>query len=226
MQRIPSYNAKPTEMQPKWHLMDASGQVLGRLATQISQILQGKHKAIYTPHVLTGDFVVVVNAANVRTTGHKADQKLYYRHSGYPGALRVTVMKEMLERHPERVIQRAVKGMLPRTKLGRQMLKRLKVYGGEEHPHQAQIRGTGKLPKEVPSESAERPPIPEAKAAKAKSPQRRAPVAKTRKRKASEVKVPLSSTDEKAVPALEPEEEAAPAPASQTEETPTADDEE
>lgn len=139
MKRDKTYMAKPSEVVPEWHLIDATGQTLGRMATQISRTLQGKHKPTYTPHTLTGDFVIVVNASKVRVTGRKETQKTYYRHSGYTGNLKTVVLKDIRESHPERIVQMAVKGMLPRTKLGRDMLKRLKVYGGGSHPHKAQI---------------------------------------------------------------------------------------
>ncbi len=139
MKRDKTYHAKQSEVTPEWRLVDASGQTLGRLATRISRALQGKDKPIYTPNVLTGDFVVVVNAEKVRVTGRKLNQKLYYRHSGYVGNLKTFVMKDIMEKNPERVLEMAVKGMLPRTKRGRDMFKRLKVYRGDSHPHQAQL---------------------------------------------------------------------------------------
>ena len=139
MKRDKTYHAKQSEVTPQWHLIDADGQTLGRLATRISRTLQGKDKPIYTPNVLTGDFVVVVNADKVRVTGRKLNQKLYYRHSGYVGNLKTFVMKDVMEKNPERVLEMAVKGMLPRTKRGRDMFKRLKVYRGDSHPHQAQL---------------------------------------------------------------------------------------
>jgi len=130
--------AKPGEVKRGWWLVDAEGQVLGRLATRIAKILMGKHKPIYTPHVDTGDFVVVVNAEKVVLTGKKWEQKNYYRHSGYPGGLKVQTARQVRETHPERLIQLAVRRMLPKNKLGRRMLKRLKVYAGPTHPHEAQ----------------------------------------------------------------------------------------
>jgi large subunit ribosomal protein L13 len=120
--------------------MDATGQSLGRLARNVAVALQGKDRPTYTPHVHSGDHVVVVNAADIRITGHKLTQKMYYRHSGYVGNLKTFAMKDMMADHPDRVIQLAVKGMLPRTKMGRDMLKRLKVYAGDTHPHQAQVK--------------------------------------------------------------------------------------
>jgi large subunit ribosomal protein L13 len=129
---------KPAEIEREWYVVDAEGQTLGRLASRIAPILKGKHKPIYTPHLDCGDFVVVVNAEKVRVTGRKLDQKMYYRHSGYPGGLTSIALRDQLARHPERVLQAAVKGMLPKNKLGRRMMKKLKVYAGDSHPHQAQ----------------------------------------------------------------------------------------
>ena len=133
-----SYMARPREVERKWRLIDAEGQTLGRLATEIARFLRGKDKPQYTPHVDTGDFVVVVNAEKVVVTGRKAEQKVYYRHSGYPGGLKETSYEEMLERKPTEILRRAVKGMMPKTRLGRQQLKKLKIYAGPEHPHEAQ----------------------------------------------------------------------------------------
>ena len=139
MKRTKTYSAKPREIPADWHVIDASGQILGRLCSQISRTLQGKHKAAYTPHVLTGDYVVVINASKIRVTGRKLLQKTYYRHSGYTGNLKSTILRDMLEKHPDRVIKLAVKGMLPTTKRGREMMRRLKVYPNQTHPHQAQV---------------------------------------------------------------------------------------
>jgi large subunit ribosomal protein L13 len=133
-----SYLAKPGELSGEWHHVDADGQVLGRLASRLAVILMGKHKPTYTPHVLSGDFVVVTNAEKIKLTGSKMWQKEYDSYSYHPGGRKVVPIAQMIERHPERVIQFAVKRMLPKNKLGRQMLKRLKVYRGPEHPHQAQ----------------------------------------------------------------------------------------
>ena len=126
------------DVEKKWYVVDASGKVLGRLANKIAVVLMGKHKPTYTPHVDTGDYVIVVNADKVVLTGKKLDQKKYYRHSGYPGGLKELTARQMFEKHPEKVIYLAVKRMLPKNKLGRKMLKKLKVYAGPEHPHQAQ----------------------------------------------------------------------------------------
>ena len=133
-----TYSAKPGEIEREWFVVDAEGQTLGRLATRIAETLRGKGKAQYTPHVDTGDFVVVVNAEKIRVTGDKLAAKRYYRHSGYPGGLRSRTLGEMLERRPEEVIRRAVRGMLPRNRLGRKQLTKLKVYAGPDHPHAAQ----------------------------------------------------------------------------------------
>jgi large subunit ribosomal protein L13 len=136
--RVKTYVAKPSDRQRDWVLVDARGKTLGRLATQIADMLRGKRKPEYTPHIDTGDFVVVVNAAEIHVTGDKRAAKLYHRHSGYPGGLRTRTLEEMLARRPEEVIRLAVKGMLPRNRLARQQLTKLKVYAGPDHPHQAQ----------------------------------------------------------------------------------------
>lgn len=133
-----SYMARPHAVERKWHLIDAEGQTLGRLATEISRLLRGKNKPQYTPHIDTGDFVVVVNAEKVVVTGKKAEQKVYRRHTGYPGGLRETSYEVMLERKPTEILRKAVKGMMPRTRLGRQQFRKLKIYAGPEHPHEAQ----------------------------------------------------------------------------------------
>jgi large subunit ribosomal protein L13 len=133
-----SYMARPHEVERRWHLVDAQGQTLGRLATEIARLLRGKNKPQYTPHVDTGDFVVVVNAEKVVVTGKKAEQKVYYRHTGYPGGLKETSYEVMMERKPTEILRKAVRGMMPRTRLGRQQLRKLKIYAGPEHPHEAQ----------------------------------------------------------------------------------------
>src|ERR671923_2353013 len=132
------YVATPADRQRDWHVVDAEGKTLGRLATRIADTLRGKNKAQYTPHVDTGDFVVVVNAEKIAVTGKKLDDKVYYRHSGYPGGIRGRTLREELERRPTEVIRKAVKGMLPRNRLGRAQLRKLRVYAGPEHPHTAQ----------------------------------------------------------------------------------------
>jgi len=133
-----SYMANKAEASRDWHLVDADGKVVGRLATRIAMVLRGKHKPVFTPHADAGDFVVVVNADKVRFTGGKLDQKMYYRHSGYMGGLRATSARQMLKKKPEEVLRHAVRGMLPKNSLGRQLLKKLKIYAGAEHPHEAQ----------------------------------------------------------------------------------------
>lgn len=134
-----TYSPKPSEVQRAWHVVDAEDLVLGRLATEVARLLRGKHKPIYAPHLDTGDHVIVVNAAKVVLTAGKADAKLAYRHSGYPGALRSRSYAQLLETKPEEVVRRAVRGMLPKGTLGRKMLSKLKIYGGPDHPHAAQM---------------------------------------------------------------------------------------
>ena len=143
-----TYNAKPGEVARDWYVVDAEGQTLGRLATQIADTLRGKNKPQYTPHVDTGDFVIVVNAEKILVTGNKLDQKRYYRHSGYPGGIRSRTLREQLERRPTEVIRTAVKGMLPKNRLAARQLTKLKVYAGPDHPHEAQA------PKPLPLEPA------------------------------------------------------------------------
>lgn len=133
-----SYIAKPNEVEKKWYIIDAEGQKLGRMASEIAKILRGKHKPIYTPHVDTGDFVIVINADKVELTGKKLEQKKYRYHTGYPGGLKEIPYKRMMAEKPEKVIELAVKGMLPKNSLGRSMLKKLRVYRGSEHNHEAQ----------------------------------------------------------------------------------------
>lgn len=133
-----TYSPKPSEIERKWYVVDADGLTLGRLASRIAAILRGKHKPIYTPHLDVGDYVVVVNAEKIRLTGRKRYDKTYFRHTGYPGGLRETRFEDMIDRHPDRVIRYAVRGMLPSTSLGRQQLNKLKVYAGPDHPHAGQ----------------------------------------------------------------------------------------
>ncbi len=133
-----TYNTKPADIQREWYVVNAEGKTLGRLAAGIARILKGKHKPIYTPHLDCGDYVVVLNAGKIRVTGKKLEDKFYVRHSGYPGGLKQTILREQLEKHPDRVIKTAVWGMLPHGRLGRQMFKKLKVYGRADHPHLAQ----------------------------------------------------------------------------------------
>jgi large subunit ribosomal protein L13 len=133
-----TWNAKAGEVPRNWYVVDAEGQTLGRLSTRIADTLRGKDKPQYTPHTDTGDFVVVVNAEKIAVTGKKMDEKMYYRHSGYPGGLKERTLREQLERRPTDVLRKAVKGMLPRNRLARQQLLKLKIYAGPEHPHEAQ----------------------------------------------------------------------------------------
>ena len=133
-----TYSAKPGAVEAKWYVVDAENLVVGRLCTRVASVLRGKHKPTYTPHVDTGDFVVVVNADKVRFTGKKETDKQYFRHSNYPGGVTLQSPREVRAKHPERLIEHAVKGMLPKNALGRQMIRKLKVYAGPEHPHSAQ----------------------------------------------------------------------------------------
>lgn len=139
---IKTYITKESEIKREWHVIDASGKILGKLATQAAGLLMGKHKPIFSRNLDTGDFVVVINADKVRVSGNKTKQKMYYRHSGYPGALKSISLEEMMQTNPTRVIEHAVKGMLPHNRLGARMIKKLRVYTGDTHPHLAQV-GTG-----------------------------------------------------------------------------------
>jgi large subunit ribosomal protein L13 len=139
-----TYSPKAREITRDWHVVDAAGQTLGRLATEVASLLRGKHKPTYAPHLDMGDSVVVVNAAKIRVTGRKRQQKMYYRHSGYPGGLKVESLEKLLARRPTRVIERAVKGMLPHNRLGRAIYHHLKVYAGPDHPHESQVRASEK----------------------------------------------------------------------------------
>ena len=141
-----TYAPKLKEIERKWHLIDADGQTLGRLCSQVAKILMGKNKAMFARNIDTGDYVIIMNASKIRVTGKKASDKVYYRFSGYPGGLREISYEEMMTKHPTRIIEHAVKGMLPHTSLGRDMYKKLKVYAGDKHPHQAQLAGA-KVPK-------------------------------------------------------------------------------
>lgn len=141
---------KAADLNPEWHLIDAADKTLGRLSSEIAALLQGKHKPIYVPHLNTGDYVIVVNAEKIRVTGAKLEQKMYYRHSGYHGGLTERTLQQMLDKTPDRVIKQSVKGMLPKSALGRRMLARMKVYAGPDHPHQAQLAGS---PAAAPSSS-------------------------------------------------------------------------
>jgi large subunit ribosomal protein L13 len=135
---VKTYAAKAGEIERRWYIVDAEGQTLGRLASKVAHVLVGKHKPIYSPGMDVGDFVIVVNADKISVTGRKMDDKMYYRHSGYPGGIRAFNLRDYLQRNPERVFQLAVRGMLPRNRLGRKMFKKLKVYAGPDHPHAAQ----------------------------------------------------------------------------------------
>ena len=133
-----TYSARPTDVQRQWLVVDAEGRTLGRLATQVAMVLRGKHKPIYTPHIDTGDHVVVINADKIVLTGRKGEDKQYFHHTLYPGGARTTSIRVVMQKHPERVVLRAIQGMMPKNKLGRAMLRKLKVYAGAEHPHAAQ----------------------------------------------------------------------------------------
>jgi large subunit ribosomal protein L13 len=135
---VRTYTPRPGDVERQWHVIDATDVVLGRLASQTARLLRGKHKPVFAPHVDTGDFVVIVNADKVALTGSKREQKRAYRHSGYPGGLKSVSYVDLLDRHPEKAVEKAVRGMLPKNTLGRQMLRKLKVYAGPEHPHRAQ----------------------------------------------------------------------------------------
>ena len=149
-----TYSLSSKDVEVRWHVVDAADRTLGRLATEVSHLLRGKYRPTYTPHMDNGDFVVIINAGKVRVTGSKSRQKIYYRHSGYPGGLTETPYLRMLERHPERIVQAAVKGMIPHNRLGRKILRHLKVYAGSEHPHEAQVNA-GKGKEKAEAEKAE-----------------------------------------------------------------------
>jgi len=135
-----TYSIKASDIEREWHVIDASGKILGRLATQVASLLMGKYKPIFSPNLDTGDFVIIINADKVRVTGDKARQKVYYRHSGYPGGLKAVTLEKMMQTNPTRVIEHAVKGMLPHNRLGAAMIKKLRVYVGDTHPHLAQVK--------------------------------------------------------------------------------------
>jgi len=147
------YQTRASDLKPAWHVVDAEGKTLGRLSTEIAVLLQGKHKPSYVPYLNTGDFVIVTNAEKIRVTGKKLEQKIYYRHSGYPGGLTQQTLAEVLRKAPTRVIKRAVKGMLPKNTMGKHMLSRLKAYAGESHPHEAQVNAQQKA--QTPPETAD-----------------------------------------------------------------------
>jgi len=140
-----TYSPKASEVTRAWRLVDANGQTLGRLASEVAGYLRGKHQPTFAEHLDVGDYVVIINAARLRVTGNKARDRLYYRHSTYPGGFKSVALGELLERHPDRLLKNTVRGMLPRTALGRKMLRKLKVYSGPDHPHEAQLRASAKL---------------------------------------------------------------------------------
>lgn len=155
MSKMNTFSLKAGAIEKAWHVVDATDQTLGRVATRVATLLMGKHKATYSPHLDMGDFVVVVNASRIRVTGNKLEDKIYYRHTGYVGGLKETPLKTMLEKHPDRVLEKAVKGMLPRNTLAKTQLKHLKVYGGAEHPHDPQVIASKKAQKDyVPAPMA------------------------------------------------------------------------
>ncbi len=156
MKRMKTYSLKGAEIEKRWQVVDAEGQTLGRLATQVAGLLMGKHKPAYSPHLDMGDFVIIVNAEKVRVTGNKMEDKKYYRHTGYMGGLKTTSLGTMMERHPDRVIRLAVRGMLPRNRLARHVLRHLKVYAGPDHPHQAQVNASRKREAAAAATSRER----------------------------------------------------------------------
>jgi large subunit ribosomal protein L13 len=191
--KLKQYNPKASEIVNDWKVVDADGQVLGRLASQVAMYLMGKHKPTYVPYMLTGDFVVVINASKIKVTGLKAEQKIYKRYSQYPGTLKEIPYARMQERHPTRIIELAVKGMLPKNKLGRQMMTRLKIYAGEEHPHSAQILGSDRREEreaateakaEAAAKAASKPAAKKASAPKAEAAAtKKAPAKKTAAKK-------------------------------------------
>lgn len=157
MKRMKTYSLKGAEIEKHWQVVDADGQTLGRLATQVASILMGKHKPTYSRHLDMGDYVVVVNAEKVHVTGNKLKDKIYYRHTGYMGGIKETTLGTMFQRHPRRVIEMAVRGMLPRNRLGRQLYRHLKVYAGPDHPHEAQVNASRKRQAAAAASSTPRP---------------------------------------------------------------------
>jgi large subunit ribosomal protein L13 len=206
--KLKQYNPKASEIVNDWKVVDADGQVLGRLASQVAMYLMGKHKPTYVPYMLTGDFVVVINASKIKVTGLKAEQKIYKRYSQYPGTLKEIPYARMQERHPTRIIELAVKGMLPKNKLGRQMMTRLKIYAGEEHPHSAQILGSDRREEreakaEAAAKAASKPAAKKASEPKAEATAtKKAPVKKPAAKKASAPKAEATAT--KKAPAKKP----------------------
>ena len=143
------YQTRASELNPAWHVIDADGKTLGRLSSEIAVLLQGKHKPIYVPYLNTGDYVIVINAEKIRVTGKKLEQKMYYRHSGYHGGLKEETLTQVLKKKPTRVLQHSVKGMLPKNAMGRRMLSRLKLYVGDKHPHEAQVKASQQTTEEA-----------------------------------------------------------------------------
>ena len=157
MKRMKTHSLKGAEIEKLWHVVDADGQTLGRLATQAANMLMGKHKPTYSRHLDMGDYVVVVNAEKIRVTGNKLKDKKYYRHTGYMGGIKETTLGVMLQRRPRRVVELAVRGMLPRNRLGRQLYRHLKVYAGPDHPHEAQVNASRKREAAAAATSTEKP---------------------------------------------------------------------
>ena len=143
------YQTRASELNPAWHVIDADGKTLGRLSSEIAVLLQGKHKPIYVPYLNTGDYVIVINAEKIRVTGKKLEQKMYYRHSGYHGGLKEETLTQVLKKKPTRVLQHSIKGMLPKNAMGRRMLSRLKLYVGDKHPHEAQVKASQQTTEEA-----------------------------------------------------------------------------
>ncbi|MYD36857.1 MAG: 50S ribosomal protein L13 [Dehalococcoidia bacterium] len=210
MARVRTFSPKKSEIERGWRVIDAEGETLGRLATRIAAILRGKDKPTYTMHMSVGDNVIVVNAEKVRVTGQKEDQKTYYRHTQYPGGLRAVTLSTVREKHPERIIQNAVKGMLPHNRLGRQNLRRLHVYAGPEHPHEAQVRaGMGAAGRRKQAELEAQVAAPEPVAA----PEEAAPVVPpTRRRRRAAAQAAEETPPEATATETQDTEEAAPAP--------------
>lgn len=209
MARVRTYSPKKSEIERGWRVVDAEGETLGRLATRIAAILRGKDKPTYTMHMSVGDNVIVINAEKVRVTGQKEDQKTYYRHTQYPGGLRAVTLSTLREKHPERIIQNAVKGMLPHNRLGRQNLRRLHIYAGPEHPHEAQVRaGMGAAGRRKQAELEAQAAAPEPVAV----PEEAAPVVPpTRRRRRSAAQTAAETPPEATATEAQDTEEAAPA---------------
>ena len=144
-----TYQTRAADLKPAWHVIDAQDRTLGRLSSEVAVLLQGKNKPLYVPYLNTGDFVIIINAEKIRVTGNKLKQKMYYRHSGYPGGLKEQTLAKVLEKTPTRVIKHSVKGMLPKNAMGRRMLSRLKLYAGDKHPHEAQVKVSQQVAEEV-----------------------------------------------------------------------------